>query len=595
MSVKRHSAAQPCRVCGGHDKLPQGQGIRCFGFETDDGWVHCTREGGGKAPYHESSTTWAHRAVGRCPCGTSHGEDPSELPPPRRPAPPQRAEVRELGEAKRAEIEATYDYVDREGRLLFEVVRYRPKTFRQRRPHPARPGRWVWHLTSCADYNAKQAADRQCDCGLPAQPLTLYRIPEIISGLEAGDSIWIVEGEKDADAMREAGVIATTNAGGVGKWNPAFAGLFAKHAQPGGAIRIVQDIDPETHKDGRPHLKGQQHARAVYDSLRAALPDDVSVSIVEPAEGKDAADHLAAGLAVEDFRTVYPAPAALLDQSPAAFKRAILRDALTMTEGALERAAVDAPPERPPQFRSPLRGTNGFAKMQGVVTVAGAPSAGKSFFAIACAIDNALDQIEPWDVFYLSCEMGRDYVLDRALRAAASHDLSFYECMSPATRSQAVEWASSMALPSNFTLVEVGIGVTMPEVIEFLAENVSDQPTLVVLDSISSLADNMEDVAGDAFGMTNLKTVQRYATAVRRLTRGHVSWLILSELNKEGRAKGRSLDHRSDLAISMVPDPDNGRIKRIAVTKSWFSETGPLGDFALQPEIARLTKVDPNG
>jgi KaiC/GvpD/RAD55 family RecA-like ATPase len=357
-------------------------------------------------------------------------------------------------------------------------------------------------------------------------------------------------------------------------------------------VRIVQDRDPETHADGRPHRKGQAHARAVYDCLRAALPETVEVSIVEAAEGKDAADHLGAGRPVDQLVHVWPEPPVALEVNPTEFKRAALRSALSMSEDALQRAALDAPPENPPQFRSPLRGANGFARMQGVVTVAGAPSAGKSYFAIGAAIDNALDPDEPWDVFYLSCEMGRDYVVDRALRAAASHDLSFYECLSPPSRARAADWARSTPMPERFTLVEVGIGVTMEQVIAYLAENVGERPTLVVLDSISSLVDNMSDVSGDAFGMTNLKQVQRYATAVRRMTRGHVAWIILSELNKEGRAKGRSLDHRSDLAIAMAPDPDNGRVKRITVTKSWFSETGPLGDFALQPEIARLTRVE---
>lgn len=588
MSVQRHTAASPCPICGGHDKMVQGQGTRCYGFTTQDGWAHCTREGGGRAPYRESSQTWGHKLVGRCPCGTTHGEDTAAPAPTRRRAEPV-AEVREVGEARRAEIEATYDYTDRAGALLFQVVRFRPKTFRQRRPHPRRAGEWVWHLSSCDDY---QKRGQRCDCGLPAQPLTLYRIPEVVAGLEAGDTVWVVEGEKDVEALRAAGHVATTNAGGAGKWNPAFAGLFAAHAQPGGAVRVVQDRDPETHADGRPHRKGQQHARAVYDCLRAALPETVSVSIVEATEGKDAADHLGAGRTVDEFVVVHPEPAALLETRPGDFKRSILRGALSMSQDALQRAALDAPPENPPTFRSPLRGANGFARMQGVVTIAGAPSAGKSYFAIAAAVDNALDAENPWDVFYLSCEMGRDYVVDRALRAAASHDLSFYECMSPPARAKAAEWARSTPVPERFTLVEVGIGVTIEQVIAYLAENVGDRPTLVVLDSISSLVDNMSDVSGDAFGMTNLKTVQRYATAVRRLTRGHVAWIILSELNKEGRAKGRSLDHRSDLAISMVPDPDNGRVKRISVTKSWFSETGPLGDFALQPEIARLTRVE---
>jgi putative DNA primase/helicase len=40
---------------------------------------------------------------------------------------------------------ATYDYVDENGTLLFQVVRYWPKSFRQRRPDGR--GGWVWNLT----------------------------------------------------------------------------------------------------------------------------------------------------------------------------------------------------------------------------------------------------------------------------------------------------------------------------------------------------------------------------------------------------------------------------------------------------------------
>ena len=590
MSIQRHNAARPCGVCGGHDKLPQSQGIRCFGFATDDGWIHCTRQGGGRAPYHESSTTWAHKAAGPCLCGTTHAEDPSAMPPPRaRREPP--AEVRELGEAKRAEIEATYDYADRSGALLFQVVRFKPKTFRQRRPHPDRPGEWVWHLTSCSDYR-KQG--KRCDCGLKAQPLTLYRIPEVIAGLEAGDTVWIVEGEKDVEAMRAAGCVATTNAGGAGKWNPAFAQLFVAHAQAGSAIRIVQDKDPETHGDGREHRKGQIHARAVYDSLRAALPETVGLSIVEAAEGKDPADHLAAGKTVEAFVSVFPIPEALLETDPAGFKRAALRAAITLRQSGVERASLDAPPQAPPRFRTPLRGDRYLSHFQGVVTIAGEPSAGKSYLAIGTAIENAMNPLEPWEVFYFAAEMGRDYFLDRSLRAAASLDLTFYECNSPDYRKRAVSDAPYVRLPAHYTFVDLQVGVTMNDIIEFLIANVGDRPTLVVIDSISSLVDNMEEVEGDSFGMTNIRSVQRYAIAVRNLTRGHVAFMILSEINKEGRAKGRSLDHRSDLAISMKKDPDAQGVKLIDVTKSWYCADGKLGQFALHPDIARLTKLAPD-
>src|SRR5690242_14583334 len=46
--------------------------------------------------------------------------------------------------APRREV-ATYDYRDRDGRLLYQVVRFEPKDFRQRRPNGA--GGWVWNLT----------------------------------------------------------------------------------------------------------------------------------------------------------------------------------------------------------------------------------------------------------------------------------------------------------------------------------------------------------------------------------------------------------------------------------------------------------------
>lgn len=586
MAVVRYTAEHPCPVCHGHQKLPQGQGIRCFGFASDDGWCLCTREGGGNAPWKEEARGWSHRIEGDCPCGTQHGAD-SSLPPARRMG----GEVREIGEAKRAQIVATYDYRSSKGVLLYQVVRYSPKTFKQRRPHPTKEGEWVWHMLSCED--ARKNGSR-CRCGLPAQPHTLYHIPEVVQGLEAGDTLWIAEGEKDVDALRAAGCIATCNSGGTGKWRDAFAAFIAKHVQPDGKVVVVQDRDPDFDTNGKPHRAGQQHAMAVLKSLREVVPETVQLSIVEAIEGKDAADHLGAGHGIDDFKLVYPEPEVLFETDPAGYKRLMLRKALTMTMKSLEAAGLDPgeEPERPPQFWSPLRGSKPYPKLQGVVTIAGAPSAGKSYFALGAAVDNALDPDNPWDVYYLSCEMPKEYAFDRVLRAAASIDLTYYDCSSPEQRRRAVEWAKSQTIPARFQLVQIELGIRMEEVIDYLANVVGPDPTLVVLDSISSFVDNMDEVRGDSFGMSNLRTVQRFATAVRRMTGGHIAWIILSELNKEGRAKGRSLDHRSDLAIAMAPDPQQGQVKQISITKSWFSPTGPLGPFVLHHDISRLVSVD---
>jgi putative DNA primase/helicase len=45
-------------------------------------------------------------------------------------------------------IVAEYDYTDEQGARLYEVVRFTPKAFRQRRPD-GQDG-WIWNLTACA-------------------------------------------------------------------------------------------------------------------------------------------------------------------------------------------------------------------------------------------------------------------------------------------------------------------------------------------------------------------------------------------------------------------------------------------------------------
>jgi predicted ATP-dependent serine protease len=282
----------------------------------------------------------------------------------------------------------------------------------------------------------------------------------------------------------------------------------------------------------------------------------------------------------------------MLSTSPGEYKRYVLKQALVMDDDALYKASNNEIAEHPPQFTTPLKGERMVSMMQGVVVVAGAPSSGKSYFAIGCGIDNALNPRNPWEVFYFNCEMSGDYVIDRALRAAATTGYSEYQCQSQTERQQAVNDIQFARIPDTFHRIDVGIGVRMEQLIEYLSDMVTDLPTMVILDSISSFVDNMDEVEGDSFGMSNLRVVQKFATAVRRLTKGQIAWVILSELNKEGRAKGRSLDHRSDMAISMSPDPDKGHLKNIKVTKSWFGPTGDLGQFVLHPEIARLVKGD---
>ena len=72
-------------------------------------------------------------------------------------------------------IVCAYDYTDEAGNLLFQCVRYAPKDFSQRRPDCS--GGWIGNLKGVRR--------------------VLYRLPAVI----AAQIVFIVEGEKDADAL----------------------------------------------------------------------------------------------------------------------------------------------------------------------------------------------------------------------------------------------------------------------------------------------------------------------------------------------------------------------------------------------------------
>lgn len=74
--TQRFSPDNPCPICGGHPRLPSGQGQRCHGYVSADGtWAHCSREEyAGHLPLEEQSDTYAHRLTGECRCGTPHDQ-----------------------------------------------------------------------------------------------------------------------------------------------------------------------------------------------------------------------------------------------------------------------------------------------------------------------------------------------------------------------------------------------------------------------------------------------------------------------------------------------------------------------------------------
>ena len=143
-----------------------------------------------------------------------------------------------IEESKRC-ILKTYDYTDAEGNLIFQCVRYEPKGFSQRRPDPKSKG-WIYNLDGVTP--------------------VLFNLPAIAEA----DTVFICEGERDCENLKNIGICATTSPMGAGKWRDDYAFLYLK----GKDVVVLPDNDQP----------GKDHAFKVAASLAGVAK---SVKVVE--------------------------------------------------------------------------------------------------------------------------------------------------------------------------------------------------------------------------------------------------------------------------------------------------------------------------
>ena len=196
------------------------------------------------------------------------GLEMSDLFPPKAPsyAPPPPAS------SSKKQIAATYPYLAPDGSLLFEVVRYEPKGFAQRRPNGM--GGWDYSLGD-------------------VEPV-LYRLPDVLEAAGEERVIYVVEGEKDADTLAESGLTATTCPMGAGKWREHYS-----QALSGASIVILPDNDDA----------GRSHAEQVAASLTAQRCTVRLVTLPGAREKGDVTDWLDDGHDFDELQT-------LVDKAP---------------------------------------------------------------------------------------------------------------------------------------------------------------------------------------------------------------------------------------------------------------------------------------
>lgn len=137
----------------------------------------------------------------------------------------------------------THQYLDYDRKLLFEVIRYEPKSFSQRRPNP--------------DFNRElpeSSTNQRWIYNLNGVQRVLYKYPELLDMAASKQDryIFVCEGEGKVDYLAKLNLLATTNPHGAGKWESQYTANLK-----GCKVIVIPDED----------APGLKHARAVCLAL----------------------------------------------------------------------------------------------------------------------------------------------------------------------------------------------------------------------------------------------------------------------------------------------------------------------------------------
>lgn len=234
-----------CPVCGGHDKMSRDSQSRCGGFSSPDGkYVYCTNSRYAGS-LERKNGTFTHYMSGACHCGVTHMQAPIM--------------TRNNPMTQQKTLVAEYKYVSESDELLYTVARFEPKTFRQYRLNEK--GEKIWNLEGVRR--------------------VLYRLPDVIKAT----TVFIVEGEKDADTLYKLGFCGTCNPMGAGKWIGDYNDFLR-----GKKIIIIPDNDEA----------GKAHAKTVVENILSLAE---AVKVVNLPDGvKDVTEYFERNNTAQNFK-----------------------------------------------------------------------------------------------------------------------------------------------------------------------------------------------------------------------------------------------------------------------------------------------------
>lgn len=163
----------------------------------------------------------------------------------------------------------------------------------------------------------------------------------------------------------------------------------------------------------------------------------------------------------------------------------------------------------------------------GLTVILGGMKTGKTMMALGSCIEAAAS--EEWQVVYLCAELDEHEMAMRINRYFNAHP-------------------HSVSCEDFLHLIFVGKGQT-PEMIQFQIEMVTAEdgpPILICMDSINTIT----EMSGRNY-LSTLRDYALWAMLSRRMSNGAASFLIVSETNQIGGAKGGKLEFWADQVIKI--------------------------------------------
>jgi hypothetical protein len=380
-----------------------------------------------------------------------------------------------------------YDYRDAEGRVVFRKNRYEPKAFSLCRPDGS--GGWINDLAG-------------------VEPV-LYLLGKLTTAAE----VWVVEGEKDADALAGLDLTATTNFDGAGKWRESYTEALRDKR-----VFIIPDND----EPGRKHaelvarsLHGKAAAVSIIELPGLKPGGDVSDFIAGCADPEQAAERLAimaegaAEWTPKAEQESPPDPEGAADENP--WSRAVI-DFDTLRKIKLPERRTFLYPWLTEQSMALAYSWRGIGKSFFVLGIIGAVTKNHAF--------GPWEAVEPVPCLYLDAEMPAGMLQERAEEMGIG---------GPGTKAPArlisMNYALDLGLPRK-NLLDAEWRGQLSQIL------IAGGYKLFFVDNIASLTPEIEENAKQAWDVIN-----QWALELR--FRG-VSTVLLHHAGKSGAQRGTS-------------------------------------------------------